>query len=382
MNRDSGHHVPPLYGDRTAADRDAVARSRGGSPEAEAAVQAALAWLATNQNADGRWDADRFGAGEERKVLGHDRQGAGAHADTATTGLALLAFLGGGHTHARGKYKANVQRGLEYLLSVQAADGNLGGDAELFAFMYSHGIATLALSEAYAMSGDKRLQPALRAAIGYTISAQHPSTGGWRYRPAAFAPNDPGDTSQLGWQLMALKSADLAGIAMPEHSRLGMLRFLSSVSAGTQGGLARYRPHERVSAAMTAEALVARQFLGLERNHPAAKEAADYLLAELPSSEQINLYYWYYGTLAMYQLQGDPWRRWNDALQKTLIDRQQTAGQFAGSWDPDCIWAGYGGRVYSTAMATLCLEVYYRYLPLYGDLASENREARRPTISR
>jgi hypothetical protein len=377
MNRDGEHAVPPIYRDRTTADRDTVARSRGGSAEAEAAVQAALAWLAANQNADGRWDADRFGAGEERKVLGHDRQGAGARADTATTGLALLALLGGGNTHLQGKYKANVKRGLEHLLSAQAADGNLGGDAELFAFMYSHGIATLALSEAYAMSGDKRLELPLRAAIGYTVAAQHPSTGGWRYRPAAIAPHDPGDTSQLGWQLMALKSADLAGIAMPDRTRQGVLRFLNSVSAGAKGGLASYRPHERVTAAMTAEALVSRQFLGLTRNDPAANEAGDYLLGELPSKDQINLYYWYYGTLGMYQLQGDHWRRWNSALQNTLIDRQVTTGNLAGSWDPDCIWAGYGGRVYSTTMATLCLEVYYRYLPLYGDLGPETREAKR-----
>jgi hypothetical protein len=377
MNRDGEHSVPPIYRGRTADNRDAVARSHGGSPEAEAAVQAALAWLAANQNADGPWDADRFGAGEERKVLGHDRQGAGARADTATTGLALLAFLGGGHTHLEGKYKVNVKRGLEHLLNTQAADGNLAGDAELFAFMYSHGIATLALSEAYAMTGDKRLEPALRAAIGYTVAAQHPSTGGWRYRPAALAPYDPGDTSQLGWQLMALKSADLAGIPMPERTRQGMLRFLNSVSSGQHGGLASYRPHERVSAAMTAEALVSRQFLGLNRNHPTASEAGNYLLRELPSKEQINLYYWYYGTLALYQLQGDHWRRWNSALQATLIDRQVTTGNLAGSWDPDCIWAGYGGRVYSTAMATLCLEVYYRYLPLYGDLRPEIREAKR-----
>ncbi|MEX2138304.1 MAG: prenyltransferase/squalene oxidase repeat-containing protein [Pirellulales bacterium] len=378
MNRDGAHAVPPIYSDRTAADRDAVARSRGGSAEAEAAVQAALAWLAANQNIDGRWDADRFGAGEERKVLGHDRQGAGARADTATTGLALLAFLGAGHTHVQGKYKDHVKRGLEHLLSVGAQDGSLGGDAELFAFMYSHGIATLALSEAYALTGDKRLEGPVRAAIAYSVAAQHPSTGGWRYRPAAAAPHDPGDTSQLGWQLMALKSADLAGIAMPERTRQGMLRFLNSVSSGAQGGLAGYRPKERVTPAMTAEALASRQFLGLMRDHPAAKEAGDFLLDELPSKDQINLYYWYYGTLGMYQLQGDHWRRWNAALQSTLVDRQVTNGNLAGSWDPDCIWAGYGGRVYSTAMAALCLEIYYRYLPLYGDLGPETREAKRP----
>src|SRR4029079_6650299 len=125
---------------------------RGGSAESEAAVQAALQWLAGNQSSDGRWDADRFGAGKEEKILGQDRQGAGARAYTAMTGLALLTFLGAGNTHLEGKYKDHVKRGLEHLLNAQAADGNLAGDAELYAFMYSHGIATLAVSEAYALT--------------------------------------------------------------------------------------------------------------------------------------------------------------------------------------------------------------------------------------
>jgi hypothetical protein len=370
--------VPQIYKDRTAGDRTAIARSRGGSPESEAAVQAALKWLAANQSADGRWDADRFGAGEERNVLGHDRQGAGARADTATTGLALLAFLGAGHTHLKGEYKETVKRGLEHVLGAQAADGNLGGNAELFAFMYSHGIATLSLSEAYAMTRDRRLEPALRAAVAYTVAAQNRTTGGWRYRPSYAAPSDAGDTSQLGWQLMALKSAELSGIPIQDHTRAGMLRFLQSVSSGAHGGLASYRPREGATRAMTAEALVCRQFLGMSRDNPAANEAGDYLLADLPSDQSINLYYWYYGTLAMYQLQGEHWRRWNEALQKTLIESQVSVGGQAGSWDPDCIWAGYGGRVYSTAMASLCLEVYYRYLPLYGEFGPATREAKRP----
>jgi hypothetical protein len=370
--------VPQIYKDRTAGDRTVIARSRGGSPETEAAVQAALKWLAANQSPDGRWDADRFGAGEERNVLGHDRQGAGARADTATTGLALLAFLGAGHTHLKGQYKETVKRGLEHVLNAQAADGNLGGEAELFAFMYSHGIATLALSEAYAMTRDRRLEPALRAAVAYTVAAQNRTSGGWRYRPAYAAPSEPGDTSQLGWQLMALKSAELSGIPIQDHTRAGMLRFLQSVSSGAQGGLASYRQRERPTRPMTAEALVCRQFLGMTRDNPAANEAGDYLLADLPSDQSINLYYWYYGTLAMYQLQGEHWRRWNEALQKTLVERQVSVGDAAGSWDPDCLWAGYGGRVYSTSMAALCLEVYYRYLPLYGDLGPATREAKRP----
>jgi hypothetical protein len=227
------------------------------------------------------------------------------------------------------------------------------------------------------MTRDRRLEPALRAAVAYSVAAQNRTTGGWRYRPAHAGPSDPGDTSQLGWQLMALKSAELSGIPIQDDTRLGMLRFLRSVSSGVHGGLASYRQREQASRPMTAEALVCRQFLGMTRDNPAANEAGDFLLGELPSDQAINLYYWYYGTLAMYQLQGQHWRQWNEALQKTLVKSQVSVGDKAGSWDPDCIWAGYGGRVYSTAMAALCLEIYCRYLPLYGDLEPTAREAKR-----
>jgi hypothetical protein len=67
----------------------------------------------------------------------------------------------------------------------------------------------------------------------------------------------------------------------------------------------------------------------------------------------------------MHQLQGEYWERWNAALRTALVDSQQFDGEHAGSWSPDTIWGGYGGRVYTTAMGALCLEVYYRFLPLY-----------------
>lgn len=357
--------VPEIYVDRLAADRAEVARRYGGSPEAEAAVQAALYWLAANQSDDGRWDPDLFGAGREQIVLGHNRGGAGAKADTGVTGLALLAFLGSGNTHQKGEYAKTVKRGLEFLLSAQAPDGNLGGDAETYAFMYAHGMATFAISEAYAMTGDERLEAAVRKAIGYTISAQLPSTGGWRYK-AKERPEELGDTSQLGWQLMAIKSAELAGIEIPGRVQDGAVRFLKIVSTGPHGGKASYQPGPpKPTPAMTAEALVCRQFLGMARENPASNEAGDFLLQDLPAPHKINLYYWYYGTLGMFQLQGHHWQRWNQAMQTTLVTRQRNDGGFAGSWDPDCQWGGYGGRVYSTAVATLCLEVYYRYLPIY-----------------
>jgi hypothetical protein len=345
-------------------------RAFGATQESEAAVQASLRWLAANQRPSGRWDARELGGGAGRAADGQDRQAAGLQADTGLTGLALLAFLAGGHTHLQGQHQSTVRRGLEFLLGAQDTDGCLGGAGNRYERMYCHAMATCALSEAYAMSRDKRLQSGLHRAIDYTLRSQDRTTGGWRYQP-----NEAGDTSQLGWQLMALKSAELGGMAMPAETREGMARFIRSVSSGRNGGLACYQPTRPVATrSMTAEAMVCRQFLGLPIQAETAHEASNFVLQEMPGSGQTNHYYWYYATLALYQLQGDPWQRWNQALQKSLLGSQRQDGGNAGSWDPDPVWGGCGGRVYSTALATLCLEVYYRYLPLY--VAVERREKR------
>jgi len=356
--------LPDIYRLRTAPDRTSVAERLGATGESEEAVGAALKWLAANQEPDGRWDASEHGAGREQFVAERDRQGAGIEADTGVTGLALLAFLASGHTHREGPYRENVRLGLQYLLRAQAGDGNLAGNATAYAKMYCHSMAAFALSEAYGMTGDQRLYPSVRRAVNFTIAAQDPSGGGWRYNPG-----DPGDTSQCGWQLMALKSAELAGIPIPVQTRNGLIRYLRKAASGTHGGKSSYRPGERVSRPMTAEALVCWQFLGMPREHPAGNEAGDFLLGELPGPGTANLYYWYYGTLGMYQLQGDYWRPWNEALQRTLVESQRKTGALAGSWDPSTVWGAYGGRIYSTALATLCLEVYYRFLPLYVNAA-------------
>jgi hypothetical protein len=202
----------------------------------------------------------------------------------------------------------------------------------------------------------------VRRAIGYTVDAQDRATGGWRYRPS-----DPGDTSQLGWQVMALKSAQLAGLEIPAQTRGGIERFLKSVTLGRDGGLACYQPIRPVpSRSMTAEALACRQFLAIPSTPAALAEASAYLLEEVPGAGTTNFYYWYYATLAMYQLHGEPWKRWNDAMQRKLIATQRTDGELAGSWDPDPVWGGCGGRTYSTALGALCLEVYYRFMPLFA----------------
>ena len=354
-----GQPMPDPYVARSTSQRTQWARRQGGSAETEAAVDAALRWLAAHQESDGRWDADRWGGGFETKTAGHDRGGAGTNADTGITGLAILTFLANGQTHLEGKCRKNVQRGLEFLLRSQALDGNLSGQSRLYASMYCHGMATLALSEALAMTGDVRIRPYVRKAIEYTVNAQNPTSGGWRYQPG-----DQGDMSQFGWQVMALKSAGMAGIPIPDSTRAGMIAFLNRCALGRHDGLACYQPGRPAARAMTAESLVCRYFLKLEPDDDLKNEATHFILGELPQAGKPNLYYWYYGTLAMYQVQGPAWSKWNQAMQRRLIAIQRADGPYAGSWDPDTVWGSYGGRVYSTALGALCLEVYYRYLPL------------------
>lgn len=364
--------VPSTYADRFAKNRDQIAAEGGGSEQTERAVRAALGWLADAQSDDGGWDASRFGAGHERSVLGHNRNGAGANADTGVTGLALLAFLGSGHTHRSGAYTHEVAAGLEYLRARQRSNGSLYGDAQLFAQMYCHSMATFAVCEAYALTQDPRLEPMARAAVRYTLSMQHPTDGGWRYRRG-----DTGDTSQLGWQLMTLKSAGLAGLSVPASTWSGVERFLRRVQRGTSGGLACYRPETPTSRTMTAEALFCRQLLQAggvsDLSLAPTLEAIRSISEELPATSRRNLYYWYYATLALHQSKEqspaatEAWDDWNQALTTVLVTTQQDDG----SWSADTTWGGYGGRVYTTALSAMCLEVYYRYSPIdeSGELA-------------
>jgi hypothetical protein len=354
--------VPSSYASRFAANRDQLVAGGGGDATTERSVRAAINWLAQAQSQDGRWDARRHGAGQERYVLGQDRNGAGAKADTGVTGLALLAMLGAGETHRDGSHTVEVARGLDFLRRSQRPNGNLCGEAELFAQMYCHSMAAFAASEAYAITKDNRLAPMVRAAVSYSLAVQHPTDGGWRYRPG-----DTGDTSQLGWQVMALRSADLGGVDVPQVTWTRVDRFLRQVERGGAGGLAAYRPEGPPTRPMTAESLYCRQLLTGRPDGQLTRAALNEAIAshskEPPSASAVNLYYWYYATLALHGAQraspeaADAWQRWNEALTRTLLSTQSEDG----SWPTTCMWGGYGGRVFTTSLATMCLEVYYRY---------------------
>jgi hypothetical protein len=362
---------PDRYAGRTAENRRRLSAARGGSPDTEAAVELALLWLARAQHPyDGHWDNRAWEGGLETRNLGGITHG--VKADTAVTGLALLAFFGAGHTHQQGPYQEHVRRGLQFLLQSQSRQtGSLAGDSSHFVAMYGHGIATLALSEAMIMSGDRQLKGPLLRAVDYTVRSQHPVTGGWRYQPG-----DLGDTSQFGWQLMALVSAEAGGIPIPDRTWEGARRWLDRVALGAAGGLACYTPDRPVpSPSMTAEALFCRSFMRRFPAQATIDEAAEYVARYGTSLEaREDLYFCYYTTLALYQLQDDRWERWNQTLTQHLVNSQQRQGSLTGSWNCNTKWGRVGGRVYTTSMACLCLETYYRYLPVL-ELAATRGEA-------
>ena len=327
--RQASVEIPKIYQPRLEPDRFAQAQRIGASAASELAVERAIDWLTRHQDDDGRWDAGIARYADGAPVKGDDDftvhcppgetcfgECAYWEADTALTGLALLTYLGAGYTHVDGRYADNVGRGLDFLLSQQKPDGDLRGRSKVVG-MYCHAMATLALCEAYALTGDARLRGPVERAVAFMVSARAADGMAWRYAPGAPA----GDTSILGWVVMGLKSAKEIGIPIPEESsvRRGTLLWLEKVATGNAKGLARYQPSEPVTATMTAEAWVCRQFLGVGGPGPASSEAADFLQEHESDRGPSNMYYWYYATLALYQHGGEPWSRWNGRLRDKIV---------------------------------------------------------------
>jgi hypothetical protein len=231
------------------------------------------------------------------------------------------------------------------------------------------------------MTKERRFAEPARRAVDYAITAQGPN-GGWRYDPGK-----PGDMSVTGWYLMALKSAEMAGIEVPPTTWTRFEEFVNSVAVG-DGSQYGYRfetplrPPGPVTAAVSAEGLLCRQYFGWPRREPRLVAGIEHLLAtnaiawpsrtmrleEAPVEKDV--YAWYYITQVVHHAGGEPWQRWNAALRDVLPKAQVSGGPQAGSWDPGLDkWGHIGGRLFTTCFCTWMLEVYYRHLPLYQDLA-------------
>ena len=350
-NRKSKKNKAGLQG-RNQQSRKEMAKTGGGTAESELAVDRGIQWLINHQFSDGSWHL-HFHQGP---CNGRCANPGGLESTTAATGLALMALLGGGHTHKEGPYQQQVQDGLDYLMS-QIRESPQGGNlAQGGGRLYSHGIATIALSEAYAMTGDNKLRGPVKEAQKYIAHAQH-LEGGWRY-----GPQQPGDMTVTGWQLMAIKSGELAGIDPPRQVMHNAKQFLESMTNNRGRTFGYQSPGQKPSP--TAIGLLMQMYGGTKRNKQELQDGIQFLIQKGPAPNDI--YFNYYATLAMHHYGGAEWERWNPKMRDYLIQTQQREGHQEGSWHfPDAHGAA-GGRLYNTAMAVMILEVYYRYMPIYN----------------
>ena len=372
----------------------------GGSEESEEAVRAALEWLRRHQSPDGGWrardypqhctercrnESARFGDGRGEEDY-----------DVGVTGLAMLAFAGAGHTHTFGanpEYVAVLRRAIGYLKSVQmrskdpSSKGRFGG--EYRKWVYNHAIATLAVVELLILSGDEAgLRTMARDAVELCLRSQNDGAG-WRYGYRT----QSDDVSVVGWMLLALKAARSAPLGIPDEryarSFADAMRYIDSATSadGWVGykrkgdrdnradGWPAPHPFTKELSCMTSVGVLCRLFAGEPRESRAVLAGADVLMRQLPNWQEqkgrglstINFYYWYYGSYAMFQVGGPRWKRWSAAQQRALLEHQRGGNACEnGSWDTLGEWSRFGGRVYSTALSAMTLEVYYRYRRLEG----------------
>ncbi|MEI8213318.1 MAG: hypothetical protein WCI02_14310 [Planctomycetota bacterium] len=361
---------------RSKETKRELLKKYGGTTETERAVAMALKWLAEHQNREtGAWTfAHPLICGGQC-----DRPGNRGPSVNAATGLALMCFLGAGQTHMEGEYKETVFGGLSFLIQNIRVKQDIGGWSLGSGFsgedsMYSHGIAAIAMCEAYGMTRDERLLEAAQLSINYLTYAQNPLTGGWHYTPFPEG-NMPGDTSVVGWQMMAIKSAAMAGLNVDLDAVRRANVFLDTMLV-PQGFGYHYSMDEKVKnplnyrPAMTACGVLCRMYSGWNKEEPTIKAAAAKFAADGPIKGDI--YYNYYATQVMKQYGGAEWEAWNNKMRELIVTSQVQTGHGAGSWYVEDAHSVEGGRLYITCMSTMMLEVYYRYMPLYGEQVQED----------
>ena len=380
-------NVKTLFQSRTPEMKKRVLKKLDPKEKVRDAITTGLKWLKRQQKSTGNWQLHKGYPDPGYEYL---------PTDSGATALALLVFLGDGHTHKKpGPYQETVRKGLKWLKDMQKSDGDLHDSEELgrqTAF-YVHSQATIVLCEAYAMTKDETLKKPAERAVQFLAASQNPVKGGWKYQPQG--PKSRGDLSVTGWALMALHSARAAGLKVPEEAFELSSLFLDDVQE-QHGARYRYEPQptpHKVTPTMTAEGLLCRQFMGWSKKYPPMKDGVAYLRqpANRPQWDargqaDPHVYYWYYAGHVLHNMGGKPWEDWYKDVSAMIVTHQSKSSKrdrdTRGSWDPKDakgVYYGYaktGGRLYITTMCLLVLEMPFRHQSLYA--LSEGNNTKEP----
>jgi Ca-activated chloride channel family protein len=339
----------------------------GGSASTESAVLSGIKWLARHQNADGGWNADGF----DSQCTGTKCAGVSAtDTDIESTCLATLTLLGAGYTHASTEtFESNgkkiclgttVKDALRWLITNQDSEGCFGPrDGK---FMYNHCIATLAMCEGYGVTGSALFKdPAIRA-IGYLVNMQN-KDGGW-----PLAKGGVSDTVTTAWAALAVKSAKIAGLDVKESVAKSAMAFLDSVTLETGEACPTPGAKDAKSVLCTSAVLCARIILGADRASEPVKLQAGLIVAAKPEWGKGDHEQWFFAANGLFMFDGPTgkfWKGWNESIKTALVPNERTKkdGCLDGSWDPEpsAEKGKQHGRIRSTALGSLCMEVYYRY---------------------
>ena len=329
--------LAPIYS-QEAGKRDKVVVDE----KTEAVIKGALKWLASKQLPNGAWGS----TGEEQRY------------PIAMTGYVLMAFEATGHLPGEGEFGKNVTAGMQYLLDQISAEG-LFGNRNSGQYMYSHGIASIALAELYGQTRSPVIRPKLEKIIRIIVASQN-KEGGWRYRPVA----SDADISVSVLQVVALRAAKNGGIDVPQTTIDNAVRYVKACQHAPSGGFA-YQPGRDPGFARTAAAIYSLQVCGLY-NDPMVKLGSQYLIKNYQRSDQWFTYGNFYAAPAQYMIGGETWTRWYGQLKDVLLKNVSPLRGEMFYWEPK-LDAGQGGvgPVYATSVYVMILAMPYHYIPLY-----------------
>lgn len=397
MTIGTGGGAAGMFGSRSGGGKRRALAKGGGSWASENAVDAALRWFTRHQSPDGSWDIQNYmnNCREDGPKCepGHYERGETSRA--GITGLVVLCYLGAGYDHMTpNKYKKAVSKGIDWIIAMQTADGSFMAGA----YNYEQAIATMTMGETFAMTDDPRCKDAAikgwNVLVGRRYSAKWENEEVWGW--GDYSSPDAGQaikTSATAWCIQAMKGMLAGGLDVGDAPQ-GLKRYLKAAWEGTvkldgkdPRALDPYKDMSSLSYQFAPEkdgatswskdgnihnlpgvGLVSAVFMSMKNNEAMEHTLGNYILQkQLPTAWPTNLYYLYYNTFGIFQLGGEYWAKYNGAMRDLLVNNQRTEPHcFDGSWDLGTNFAKQHGRVFSTALACLSLEVYYRYAQVHG----------------